>query len=731
MKVIIYPGVASLSKPLKRATFIDHNLYIMAHPHELADADVVLTTFSVLNKELFHSDNNFVTKSATTTNLRRKKRYRVLPSPLNSIEWWRVCLDEAQRVEGTTSAVARMALRLKAQNKWCVTGTPIGRGKFDDLFGLFLFLGVMPFREKPFRHCLHRCIPGFNDRIKGILQSLFWRSTKANPLIRQQLGIPEQIEKKIVLEFSSIEMHFYKKQLKDIVNALNESSTLVKNSHTDVLSLQLHSLRAACCHPQVGSRGIHRLASKSTQTPLERVLSMSQILDKLIEDARLKCEESQRITVMHMNALACITRLKCELKGRNPVPIPVSESAEQLLNKSASLYWEAIELIDTNAKPCKVVSEAQVDGSSSLIDKHKNIRNGSTTLCWRLVNERGKVFDPVWAKFEFVSATKLSAFKVRVIKPSLNTCSSEKFLSPKECVLQVSNAALGGEFVDVRTFEFDQNVSASQAWKSFDGIITNRSKLWRIYIVSYHDDNVDENNQLMTQAFACLNLEIQMMEASIGADDLQRIHILHNVSCVIDSLLHFDSSSLQSSNQESNGKTESLKLKLNKAKSELNVLEKNYLRSAKANHSASSKILLGAHTKRSEVIQEISKLSRGTSNADSWWRDLLSHIHLEMDSSVSSYSFEQLCNLIKSDLYDDIGGYGRSRFPDFDDVSGLLAALELRKGDDYLQRSCISDILSLKNSPTEAQILENSCCHKCRADWYQTVRTILLLMGFS
>ena len=63
---------------------------------------------------------------------------------------WRVCLDEAQMIENTTNKTAEMALRLKAINRWCVTGTPIGKS-LNDIQGLLLFLQV-PFvkRYQPF-----------------------------------------------------------------------------------------------------------------------------------------------------------------------------------------------------------------------------------------------------------------------------------------------------------------------------------------------------------------------------------------------------------------------------------------------------------------------------------------------------------------------------------------------------------------------------------------------------
>jgi E3 ubiquitin-protein ligase SHPRH len=44
-------------------------------------------------------------------------------------------------IENSTTKTAEMALRLKAVNRWCVTGTPIGKS-LNDVQGLLLFLQV-------------------------------------------------------------------------------------------------------------------------------------------------------------------------------------------------------------------------------------------------------------------------------------------------------------------------------------------------------------------------------------------------------------------------------------------------------------------------------------------------------------------------------------------------------------------------------------------------------------
>eukprot|EP00978_Attheya_sp_CCMP212_P004987 scaffold11001_cov52-Attheya_sp.AAC.1 len=155
LKILVYPGIKELfSENHKRGKVsldegnVANNPFQLAIPKYLADADVVLTTFQVLMTDLGHSKDNPYASGSPTRRLRKRKSYRIVPSPLTSIFWWRICLDEAQRVETTTAASSRMALYLESRFRWCVTGTPIGRGKVDDLYGLLLFLKLVPFADK-------------------------------------------------------------------------------------------------------------------------------------------------------------------------------------------------------------------------------------------------------------------------------------------------------------------------------------------------------------------------------------------------------------------------------------------------------------------------------------------------------------------------------------------------------------------------------------------------------
>lgn len=276
-------------------------------PRTLAKYDVVLTTYEVLRKEIDYVGLPH-TNSEDSRCLRRPKRFMAVPSPLVAVEWWRICLDEAQMVESTTSKTAEMALRLAAVNRWCVTGTPIQKS-IEDLQGLLKFLGCDPYGVKRWwRKCL--CEPYCNgepDAFYKVLSTYLWRTCKKDVI--DQINLPPQTEHIHWLRFTPIEEHFYRQQYSDCSLAADKQFDQVVNLEVTLSSMDrkilskllapLIRLRQACCHPQA-VRGQFMSLNKNA-------LTMAELLEVLVKKTKLDAEEAHRMHVSSLNALAGIS----------------------------------------------------------------------------------------------------------------------------------------------------------------------------------------------------------------------------------------------------------------------------------------------------------------------------------------------------------------------------------------------------------------------------------------
>lgn len=89
LNVLVYSGVQNLPEEFDESS--------------LQEYDVILTTYPVLSKEIHYA------APRPDRSLRYQKLRPVKRSPLMKYMWWRVCLDEAQMIEGSVTSAARVA----------------------------------------------------------------------------------------------------------------------------------------------------------------------------------------------------------------------------------------------------------------------------------------------------------------------------------------------------------------------------------------------------------------------------------------------------------------------------------------------------------------------------------------------------------------------------------------------------------------------------------------------
>jgi SNF2 family DNA or RNA helicase len=757
LKVAVYPGLRELfkqqqGKKARSRSKEKGNSFHLVHPKNLADADVVLMTFDSLMDDLGHSnDNPFVRETTVGSSLRYRKRYRVIPSPLSAIKFWRICLDEAQRVETPTSQSAQMALKLEASNRWCVSGTPVGRGSFDDLFGLLLFLRCSPFCDKQwFTRCLSSAHRGVDERMWQLLRTVFWRSTKAFDIVQEQMGIPEQIEKKVILRFSSVEKHFYNLQLEQTLSIAGDLAENEKNgkrrraTQLDLLSNQLHRLRAACCHPQIGASGISRKMKSSQGKGISSspgvsvgsgVLSMDQILDRLIDDAKLKCEEAQRLSLMHTNAMAALSMLKVEAKDRG---VTIREGHMDLVTKSCKLYEEALRIGEVHAKPTFVVGEAVLTGNVGFRHSRSIIRDGRSTLDWQLREDNAlpREMREVWSRIDFEMSRKITQIRIRSVCELPKDLAGDdpnqsewQLAKPKDCVFCVFSAAVGA-FVDVASFQLPATGGDDNAWILTGGFRTNKSKSWLIRVNSFHEERVQSNAMYS-------GLEVELFEATIANDSLQRLHSLHNAASSFTALLELKP---QSDIQEKEDLDE-IRDRIGSMQVECKAIESLYTTTAAALHVECRRRLENASSDRKQaedkLFQSTPKRSTGIPldcwNIG-WWDDFLVLCELYGTDEQKATLLDRLQqDLEQLDTFSVAGGsqtrkkVQRKRLTAFSNIAGLRVSLsiliddlrstEIKSGG---HQEIIQAVSALSTSPSDGELFENSHCQRCKADWFQT-----------
>ena len=370
---------------------------------QLAEADIVLTTYDTLRSEINIDISDGVGRAYAERARRYERKYEIVPTPLTRLNWWRVVLDEAQMVESTVSIAAMMVRRLPAVHRWAVTGTPISRS-LGDIFGLLTFLCVQPFEHDGY--WWSRLVEGpYNagdDNAKQylhkLLKGLMWRNSRED--MRDQLGIPPQGEIVTWLVSSAVERHWYKTQFhechntasdvlahKDFAN-IDENEPLATKDARRLMGPLLR-LRQACDHPQAGSHGLAGGILRSGAN----VLTMCEITDKLIEKARVEAEEAQRLVAFALNALGGLAWCESDLTSainayREVIQIEakgkeskIRLDAMQLLHAKHNLS-EALKLVKVEpallaAPIARTVRDDELEGDVRLLrDKYISERAG-------------------------------------------------------------------------------------------------------------------------------------------------------------------------------------------------------------------------------------------------------------------------------------------------------------------------------------------------------------------
>eukprot|EP00890_Picochlorum_soloecismus_P000953 jgi/Picsp_1/1859/NSC_05326-R1_snf2 histone linker phd ring len=299
---------------------------VLQEARKLAQADVVLTAFDVLQREI-HYDS-----SKNSRALRNPKRYLIPDCALLKLHFYRIVADEAQMM-GSLSQVAQMMEKIVGEKRWCVTGTPmVSSNETGDLLSLLSFLGMNTrvFHDS-WKSLIAAPLKQRNSDIVAkkkawihlvkILLPVMWRTDKIT--VKEEFHLPPRSLHLVPLRLQAGEAELYNQlveKARDIHAALaNESAKSVENDNVSLTVKKSHmkklikleeegksslmQLRLACIHPQLTSFWRTEMAN-DLQIGSGGMTSMEEVLQRLADKEQGELQESERMVCSHLNTIA-------------------------------------------------------------------------------------------------------------------------------------------------------------------------------------------------------------------------------------------------------------------------------------------------------------------------------------------------------------------------------------------------------------------------------------------
>jgi E3 ubiquitin-protein ligase SHPRH len=320
--------------------------------------DVILTTYQILAREVHFAED------PPARNMRRERKFDRKRSPLVQVQFWRAVMDEAQMIETSVTAAARVACRIPRVHSWAVSGTPL-RKDVSDLHGLLIFLRFKPLDEdvRLWSHIVmnHRHI------FRSVFGEIALRHTKTQ--IRDELHLPAQKRVVITMPFTAVEHQHYDNIFTEMCEELElQTDGSPKHGNWDpentstveAMRRWLVRMRQTCLHPQVGGRNRKALGRGQGQAPLRTV---AEVLEVMIDQNETATRIDERAAVQTQLQRAHVLGNNREDEKRSLKALEIYRSA---MEKSSTMVDEARQRLENaRADRNKLEDESATDDEES------------------------------------------------------------------------------------------------------------------------------------------------------------------------------------------------------------------------------------------------------------------------------------------------------------------------------------------------------------------------------
>lgn len=245
-----YHEITRKTTPGKFKIVIYHGQNRDKNASRLAEHDIIITTYSIVGME--HPAREKKGKDRG-----REAEQRPF-GPLFEITYHRIILDEAQIIKNKTTQAAIACCALKAEFRWCLSGTPI-QNSLDELYSLIKFLRIPPYCDwLKFKSDIIDVVKSSHHkrgyrRLQVLMKAMCLRRTKDATIDgRKVLELPPRNVTTVTATFTPEEREFYsalEQQARIRFNKFLLAGTVMKN-YSSILVLLLR-LRQACGHPHL------------------------------------------------------------------------------------------------------------------------------------------------------------------------------------------------------------------------------------------------------------------------------------------------------------------------------------------------------------------------------------------------------------------------------------------------------------------------------------------------
>jgi superfamily II DNA or RNA helicase len=168
---------------------------------------------------------------------------------LSARRWHRLVLDEAQNIKNPEAKQTKAILKLEADHRLALTGTPV-ENRLLDLWSIFNFLnpGYLG-KQAQFRKNYETPIQRENDaetsvRLKRLVEPFILRRVKTDPAIIKDL--PDKVENKQFCNLTREQASLYEAVVRDVERELEESEEIKRQG---LMLSTLMKLKQICNHP--------------------------------------------------------------------------------------------------------------------------------------------------------------------------------------------------------------------------------------------------------------------------------------------------------------------------------------------------------------------------------------------------------------------------------------------------------------------------------------------------